>query len=114
MGAGEDEVCEAMNDEMKAAARVIISTRTMMSEGTATCPRCRQLLDQHTVTPDVETDALHKALDAYDTAARRAIEESERITSEQDWWNWFTGEDDEDGPNRNQRFTRLCNGTRQR
>ena len=87
-----------MNKTMKAVAQIIPTARALISEGTATCPECGKHLYQHTVTPDAETDALHQALDEYDDALRPA--------TEQDWWNWFLAED-EDGPTRNQRTTRL-------
>ncbi len=79
---------------MKAAAQVIARARDVVREAG------RDHRHNDAVVPDAEFQALAEALDDWD-----GLNELQPATDD-DWREW-ANEEDEDGPNRTQRITRL-------
>ena len=89
-----------MNHVMKAAAKVVAAAQETVSEAH------RSILDDEARIPVNVFDRLTDAILDYDNEVAKTFP-APAITREQDWWKWFLGEEDEDGPSRNQRMTRL-------
>ena len=90
-----------LNNLMQAAAEVVLAAKETVSEAG------RQALDDEAHIPEAVFNRLGDAVDKWDIAASEYGDEPEPITNEQAWWDWFLGEEDEAGPTRNQRLTRL-------
>ena len=73
-----------MNDLMKAAAKVVAMAQTTVSEAS------RSPLDTDAHIPEPVFDLLTDAVNEYDKQVAARYPAS--IASEQDWWDWFTGE----------------------
>ena len=78
-----------MNDLMKAAAKVVQAAMETVSEAS------RSSLDTDAHIPESVFDRLTDAVNEWDIAVTNESTALDKvITTEQDWWNWLTGEDE--------------------